>query len=188
MTIEHRNLRSEDPSRAADYRNLLYACTYCNQARGWKPLVERGVELLNPAATAWSEHFRLGDEYRLEPLQNDAAARRTARVYDLNEERRRKIRRTRDERLRYCLAQLAEIPAHLEWLEEQMRASNLRSIEQLRLARGLRRDLRNAVRELELYRAVPRDAPAGCACPGRRKFELPPGLRRQLIRIPSAPV
>lgn len=43
MTIEHRVARSEDPSRAADYRNLLYTCTYCNLARGKKPLVEHGV-------------------------------------------------------------------------------------------------------------------------------------------------
>lgn len=188
MTVEHRELRKNNPARAADYDNLIYVCTYCNQSRRDKPLVEGSVELLNPAEASWSEHFRLGDEYRLVPKEGDLAAERTACVYDVDEPRRQEIRRSRDERLRWSLDRIEEIPQFLEWVSGQLRESRIQPIELVRLARELRRDLRHAERELERYPAFPKDRSKRCACPKRKTFSLPPGLQRQLTRPGSKAV
>jgi 5-methylcytosine-specific restriction endonuclease McrA len=180
MTVEHRVLRKDDPTLAGVYSNLIYVCAYCNTARHDKPLIKNGVELLNPAEASWSEHFSVGADFRLLAKEGDPEAHRTEEVYDVNEPCRLEVRRTRAERLQWCLDAIESIPEALALIHSEAEASNLRSVQRRTLARGLRNDLRHAYDELKRYAAFPEDRPERCACPKQARLDLPPGLRTQL--------
>jgi hypothetical protein len=185
-TVEHHVPVSSDRSVVNSYQNCFYACRFCNRSRSDSSVVDRrgkGV-LLDPVTAAWGQHFKIvGDE--LLPVDGDANAAYTAWIYDLNDPRKVRMRRSRRERLGEWLELLRDGPRLLDrLLERAAQEPKNRSLALLKAAEELRRSIRRASRDIERFAAVPRDADTKCRCGRDDHHTLPDWLEEQLLEIP----
>lgn len=186
MTVEHRVLKRDDPQRAGDYENCLYACRLCNSARGTKDLVTAEARLLDPCEDPWAAHFE-AQEDALQPKHGDVDAHYTYKAYDLDSESKTSRRRARREligdRLK-LVAQLEDELAALLELADPVRETDFETFSELwREISDLRQQAHRAVGDLRLYRAVPRDAPEDCRCSERRELALPTSISAQCVEV-----
>ncbi|MBI5368597.1 MAG: hypothetical protein HZA54_16295 [Planctomycetes bacterium] len=186
-TVEHHVPRQADRARINDYGNCLYACRYCNRARGLAPRGVEGATLLDPSAQAWGDHFRAEGD-RLAPAVGDPDAAYTHRSYDLDDPRKLEMRRWRreliDERLRF----LEAVPALMEALTRSaQRAFEAKdtgaAVDYLNQVRELARHAEGCAGELRRFAAIPRDHDAECRCGVTSEHRLPEGLALQMIGI-----
>jgi len=193
--IEHFVPVSQADERVNEYWNCFYACRFCNEARADAPAMGFGARrLLNPCDHAWGVHFQLGEDDRLSPRAGDADAAYTEFVYDLNDRRKIEIRSWRRERLEELLKVLRDAPASaqelVDWCSsvEPVPGKDLL----LRTAQGLWDDTRRALRDLQRFIAIPRDAAISCRCGRVDHHELPPYLAEQTLEVadlvPARPV
>ncbi len=167
-TIEHvkRKQRGCFPELRNEIPNLVYACRFCNSARGKKRWKHRsGAVLLNPREVAWSQHFyRVGDELR--PISGDRDALYTFDVYRLNDARKIKRREIRRNLIESRLGLLRDGPGWARKLRALAKVENdtgKRSF-LIQQAQERRQEVRKAWEELRFFRAVPSDAPTSCRC------------------------
>lgn len=191
-TVEHRIPRHADPRRANDYDNCLYACRYCNRARGALPVATKHATLLDPTGEAWGEHFRAEGD-RLLPAVGDADASHTHDAYDLDDPRKVEMRRCRrevvDERIRF----LREVPTLMVALTRNagraFESSDFRSaLDNLQSVRNLARHAEVCAGDLRRFAAIPRDHDAACRCGSTSEHRLPEGLEVQMrdIDLPTS--
>jgi hypothetical protein len=187
--VEHAIARSSDPSLASDYRNLLYACRFCNRSRSTHPVQLGAAQLLDPTRDAWREHFVAVDD-RLRPRRHDVNAQLTHRVYHLDDARKVERRRTRRELVTDRLRLVARIETELVELLRLADVLRQRDLPRfgrvLAEIRRLRQDAYRALRDLRRYDAVPGDAPRSCRCPRPWEHAPPAYLVEQLIEIPDS--
>ena len=187
-SVEHQVPRSQDPTGggANHYPNCFYACRFCNQSRG----VERNVDalgrrLLDPCHDAWGACFTVLDD-RLVPCAGDGDAERTHRVYDLDDPRKRQMRRTRAEVLRDAFRLLDEGPDRLARLLRLATEAPAQYRAELTLAaRELRELMVRATRDVARFSAVPWDADAKCRCGTPGFCTLPSFIEAQLRASPG---
>jgi hypothetical protein len=190
MTIEHRKLKRDEPDLVGAYDNCIYACRWCNLARGTKDLETPEARLLDPALDPWSEHFDpVGDS--LQPKPGDHDARYTLETYDLNNESRTCRRQARRELIEDRMKLLARIDGELAILLDL--AEKIRHLDfaeflaAWREILDLREHSQRALRDLEAYRAIPRDAPDDCRCDDDGNLTLPQALDDQCLDIDLLP-
>lgn len=177
-TIEHFEPRVTVPTRENDYTNCLLACRLCNTSRGDRPNVgPGGVMLLDPSQRAWGSHFR-ATKGRL--LPRTAAARYTARLYNINAPTKVKLRSLRETVLREARGVLRE------WRKQQRAIASMRARGDLAEAAAAQKQLDALDRALQLaktvvalYQAVPSDAPKRCRCGAATT--LPDWVKSQLV-------
>lgn len=175
MQIEHLRLQRDAPEVADSYPNCLFVCRFCNQARQAKPLTDgRGARLLTPTDVAWADRFELVED-RLAPRDPDATY--THRVYDLDDPRKRAMRRFRHEQIEAGRTMLSEGPALRDALLDKGLAS--RDPDLIAAAHRLDVYLRRARRDLTRFGAIPGDCGAECACSPQLALALPPQLDEQ---------
>ncbi len=188
--IEHLRLQSRAPRLRDAYENCYYACCWCNTARSDAPNHDRaGRTLLEPCQSSWADHFTLDTsegDVRLRPLAGDADADYTHETYDMDDPRKRAVRRSRaravDEALRTlrdCAAlrtQLSAVAGRVDLDAAQVVAS---------AAIELRRQERNALYQLERFRAVPTDCDDACRCSTSKHCSLPRFLVAQCADPPG---
>lgn len=181
MTIEHFVPVSADEEKAGEYGNCYYACRLCNQSRSKAPVVDRRKRrLLDPCQHVWSDHFRVHPDGRFLPIDGDPDAAYTARLYDLNDERRLALRDFRRQRLTEALRVIREAPEEIQMLLDQCAvAPPERSVVLLRAATRLRSLILLARLDLQRFAAIPRDADDQCRCGHRTHHSLPAGLSEQ---------
>lgn len=186
MTVEHRILKKDEPSRANDYGNCYYGCRLCNQARGHKPVAGSAGNLLDPARHPWAEHFEAEGDL-LGALRGDGDARYTLEAYDLNDERKVARRQKRRELLEERLELLRELPQKQLRLVEL--AERLQELDIDRFAQvweqiaDLRSQALRALQDLRSFQAIPPDGPESCRCEEEPPFSLPTAYEKQLIEI-----
>jgi hypothetical protein len=186
--VEHPTLRSEDPARANDYANCLYACRFCNTSRDAKPSQEGGARLLDPSLDAWGDHFVAAGD-RLVPIPGDEDAAYTHRAYEIDDPRKVVRRALRRELItdRLLLVEGQADILELLRLLDLVRRTDLPSFAlYLERLAALRSETFRALGDLERYAAIPADAPGRCHCsaPGGT-YSLPEELERQLIEVPD---
>ncbi len=182
--VEHRVLQSVDRSRADDYANCYFSCRFCNGARGSHPLEDAaGRRLLDPCVDAWGEHLEAeGDRLRA----RDDDARYTHETYDLDDPRKRQARRNRWSAIdsaHKALAEARPLVGRLLELARTVAADDRAAV--IDAAEALSGTFREARRQLERYRAVPRDAPDTCRCETGAARCLPPFLAAQCDDMPE---
>ncbi len=187
MTAEHRTLRRDDPRLASAYTNCLYACRLCNMARGTKPLETHEGRLLDPTTDPWANHFTTVDSSRLQPKAGDSDARYTFNTYDLDNPSKTSRRQARWELLTDRQTLRARIGAELTTLLDLVGLVQKRNPKEYaklwQEISDLRRQALRALRDLEIYRAVPSDAPETCRCTSPHELTLPSWLDQQCSEI-----
>ena len=104
--VEHYHPRSLRQDLVNSYDNCLYICRLCNTARSNRPAIDAtGRRLLNITIDRWSDHFRL-DGAKLESRDGDANAQYTYEAYDIDDPRKRAMRRNRQEAISGALEYL----------------------------------------------------------------------------------
>jgi hypothetical protein len=185
MGIEHFLPVSADPGQVSSYDNCFYCCRLCNEARSKAPVVNPfGSKLLNPCAHVWGMHFFSSTDNLL-PVAADSEAVYTAWAYDLNDPRRRSMRRARRERLDECLSMLEDGPGLIaSTLTACQRAGTRQEAAALVLvADRLHKEILRALREVQRYAAIPRDAGRSCRCGTADDHLLPIWLETQTLEI-----
>lgn len=186
MSVEHFIPVSAEDALINDYENCFYVCRFCNGARGTASTLSKdGRRLLNPCREVWGEHFFASAGDRLVPYSGDSDAVYTAQVYDLDDLRKIRVRRSRRERIEEWTALLGRAPGLLRAL--LARAQSTRSAERkeelLLAAHEVRVSLLRAVRDIRRYAAIPEDADQGCRCPGSEDCCLPTLLEEQMLEV-----
>src|SRR6185436_9991468 len=185
--VEHFAPVSQAEEKTNEYGNCFYACRFCNGARADAPAMDlEGRRLLNPCDQAWGIHFQLGDHAHLLPRTGDTDAAYTEDVYDLNDPRKVEIRSWRRERLEELLRVLWEAPASAQDLLDLCSVEPTPQAEPLlRMAQRLWDQTRRALRDLQRFAAIPRDAGMGCRCGREDQHQLPPYLADQTLEWPD---
>jgi hypothetical protein len=184
-SIEHFVPASEGGDQINKYENCFYVCRFCNGSRSDSPIVDdEGNRLLNPCIAVWADHFSPTEDDRLDPLDSNAAY--TAKIYDLNESRKVKLRRWRREHLQEWIGILKDGPRLLTALLEQSAnaASSEESGNLIETAAILRDSIRRASNELLRYAAIPSDADPACRCRRNDHHVLPLWLQEQTAESP----
>lgn len=180
--IEHRVPVSRDRSRRNDYSNCYYACRFCNIARGNRPIVDAWEHrLLDPCQDAWRDYFKLEADELSARGEYYADALHTLFSYDLNDERKVEMRRSRRETITECLDivnRYDELQDRLLDLLRQKLDSTL-----LALSKELWGRFRDAYEDLERFSSVPEHADPACACGHDRHHSLPEVLQEQTIKV-----
>jgi hypothetical protein len=119
------------------------------------------------------------------PVAADSEAVYTAWAYDLNDPRRRSMRRARRERLDECLSLLEDGPGLIaSTLTACQRAGTRQEAAALVLvAARLHKEILRALREIQRYAAIPRDAGHSCRCGTADDHLLPIWLETQTLEI-----
>lgn len=184
-TAEHFVPVSEDPSRAREYENLLYACRWCNRSRSNSGIEAAAGRLLAPTEVAWADHFRW-DADEIEAISG-VDGERTCRVYDLNDRRKVRARSHRRRVVSDRVDLLRGGPDRIRRLVDL--ASRQRNPGDAKLllaeAHRLRRGLHDALRDLSLFRAIPVDADERCRCGTDSDHSLPSHVAEQVTRLPD---
>lgn len=182
--IEHRVLRSENPALADDYSNCYYSCRFCNQARRALPIQSSEGDLLDPCAQSWSAHFHRHHD-RLMPNVGDRDAIRTHRVYDLDDPRKKLLRRERKAVVEGIVAAFEEYPKRIARLYEiANQHSNPDVVATLKFeAHALGTLLADATRVAFRMAPVPADADERCGCDPPRSPTLAAGFVSQALDI-----
>ncbi len=187
-TVEHGIARSEDASRKNDYDNCLYACRFCNRSRSAKPAHRGDTRLLDPTRDAWGDHFKATCD-RLRVVAGDADGEYTHTAYALDDPRKVARRRARwdlvTDRLR-LLGRIDNEITELLRLAHVLRHNLRRFGEILKEIKAIRDAARRALKDLERYAAIPKDAPRTCRCPNNPHHSLPEELDRQTIEVPES--
>lgn len=184
--IEHFEPASLAEARINDYSNCLYVCCFCNSARGVTPRrnPQEGVRLLNPCKNVWGQMFQVEND-RLELLSEDPDVLYTCDIYALNDPRKISMRRQRRIILRDRLSFLERARKVRDRLLE--RASQIADPELIDAAMVIDGALIQALRDLELFVAIPSDANVPCACRDEELCQLPSVLSKQTIEITGVP-
>ena len=184
MWVEHVELRSEKPELANDYDNCVYACRFCNQARGAKPRIDgQHRRLLNPCHTAWGQHFNLlDDEIRL--LDNEGDAIYTLTTYDLNDLRKVRMRRKR----RTVLSERLEVvnqarPLHDRLMQRARDTGDPTLVDDAELAYS---QFLQASNDLLRFLPIPDDAKQSCTCKPPQHYTLPEVLQEQILLVDTS--
>lgn len=182
--VEHLTTRSADQSQANDYTNCVYSCRFCNSARKAKDRVdERERTLLDPTESSWGEHFEYEGE-RLQPVPADPDAQYTAEAYDVNDERKLKMRCSRMSLIKDRLATIREGPEReARLLEIAQRVDGDDRAMLIREAHRLRERIESAKVDLRRFVYEPEDRPSSCRCDIDVEFELPEALDEQAIEV-----
>lgn len=183
--IEHHVPRSHAPDLTNEYGNCLYACRFCNGARSKAPNVDaKGRNLLDPCTTPWASRFQRQD-FSLVPRDPDAEY--TAETYDLDDPRKREMRRARADSIGLGLRILSEGPDRIRRLLQvaERVAGDDRSVI-IETAEALQIQVVAARKELTRFRMVPPDADEACRCDSDAVRELPSFLASQGTEL-SAP-
>lgn len=186
FAIEHAELRSARPDLKDVYGNCFFICRFCNGARGKRPRTDaRGNRLLDPCIDPWAEHFAAENDH-LRAAAGDADASYTHRAYDLDDERKIRLRTDRRRTLPTIRDTLTETPDLIErllTLAESALPEARRSLTSV--ARKLHLHLGQAKEDLLRFRAIPEDAPSECRCETGVTRALPAWLLAQTDDIPS---
>lgn len=177
--IEHHVGQTHDDSLVDRYWNCFYSCRYCNEARRTARVVdERGRRLLHPCGVAWGEYFEVVED-RLSPTA-DPDAEYTHETYDLDDERKRVMRRDRHEALTSARRAILEIPGKIEQLLEiGERVAPADRVMLLDAAEELRGHVKGALLQVERYQVVPSDRDENCRCADPGECRLPRFLEEQ---------
>jgi hypothetical protein len=181
MWIEHVELQSKNPELANDYDNCVYSCRFCNQARGAKRLIDsQQRHLLNPCHTAWEKHFYLYlDEIRRHDDNGDAVY--TFQTYDLNDERKVRIRKKRRTVLSERLDVVTQArPLHDRLMQRARDTGDETLVDDAELAYE---QFRQACSDLLRFHPIPDDAKQSCTCDAPQHHALPVVLQEQILRI-----
>lgn len=186
VSLEHLEPQSLATDKRSDYQNCVLACRFCNGSRSDRPTVDpaTGAVLLRSITTAWSDRFEIvGFALRaIDPTDEDA--RRTVRVYALDDPRKTRARAARHRR--FAVFQRAQedfvrlFPALVAQASES--ASQEAAQPLLEAASGLERSYDAALQEVSRYAVVPEDAPEDCRCPTEMRA-LPAWLDAQVQEI-----
>jgi hypothetical protein len=198
METEHFIPVSHDPLLVNQYSNCFYACHFCNHSRRSRSVMspDGGARLLNPCADLWSDYFVLVDG-RLQPKiggQRDALY--TIDVYDLNEDRKVRMRFLRRDSIegliedfkgpwQDCLSVSDALLHEIAHPEDHPGQDPSRRREKLQKARELREKHNRTVRQLLRYDASPWNADRPCVCspPASTAPRLPAPLARQTLDL-----
>lgn len=186
MWVEHRMPRSTHPAMRDIYDNCIYTCRLCNRARGTEPVEdEEGRRLLDPTQDSWAKHFTARDN-RLECRPSDRDALYTHVTYDLDDERKQRMRHERYELLSECLTTIRD---GLEKIEQLLaiaeNASAAQRNELINAAEFIQRQVEHAIRDLERHAAVPLDCDHTCHCGVTEHHCLPAWLDSQTFELPQ---
>lgn len=182
FSAEHLELQSTDDQKANDYGNVVYACSFCNTARRSKPRVTPEARLLDPTKDVWAQHFRNQENY-LVPQEHDADAIYTHEAYDLDDDRKVARRETRYETLSANVKIIKEGSAFLKELFDRVGKNPDKFF--IETTRQLRASILQALKNLEPYAAIPKDAPTQCRCRTRDMHSLPEEFAKQIMQISS---
>ena len=181
-SVEHQIPRSHAPQLEDEYDNCIYACRFCNGARGDTPNVDvAGRTLLDPCTSAWASHFKR-EGFSLAPLGDDAEY--TAQTYDLDDPRKVEFRRARTGAITSGLRMLREGPERVVKLLDA--AVNAREQDRdvlVATAHDLRGFILTAAKTLARYRIVPLDAPVSCRCGAAFVREAPRFMVAQCLDL-----
>jgi len=178
--VEHYIPVSEAPEKENDYSNCYYACRFCNIARGSRPVHDGRQRLLDPCRDAWADHFVLHDDQIL-PRDTSPDAAYTHQAFDLDDERKVTMRRSRRETITECLA----IVTRHDTLQSQLllRLSQERDPLLSELSEELWEKFLWAWQDLVRFAPVPASADPVCSCGDSLHHTLPPALQSQTIRV-----
>jgi hypothetical protein len=190
METEHFVPISHVPALENRYSNCFYICHFCNHSRGEQPNHEPSGQgrLLNPCLDIWSEHFIL-EEDRLHFRDKDPDAVYTRDAYDLNDERKVRMRKLRREILEDFAMNWDECRRVSDGLLGEFMSSensSARRLEMLDKARSLRGKYKSAHEQLfEYFGAIPWNAPQPCRCepPRSTPLALPLPLAKQTLDL-----
>ena len=161
-TLEHLTPKSEPGKGRDDYQNCIYACRWCNRARGTQPLRRGVVKLLDPTQTAWASRFEIRDD-ALWARIGDLDAGYTADVYDLADPRKTRLRAVRRDQLARARSILDGAPPRLRALAARKAEPTVGAV-----IAALSDAVALAEKVLAGYPAIPNDAPLDCACAAQR--------------------
>jgi hypothetical protein len=181
FSAEHVELQSTDGSKANDYENVVYTCSFCNGARRDQPRVTLKARLLDPTKEAWADHFEIEGDYLISK-QNDPDAAYTHSAYDLNDPRKISRREARHKTLSdsfRALAKGSDFLKKVSAVAAEKMDENL--IDAIQLVRG---SIQDAINKIEAYPPVPRDAPLACRCKTTDMHHLSEEFAEQIIQIP----
>ncbi len=180
--IEHFVPVSQARVKTNDYTNCFYICCFCNSARGVAPSRDQKADavLLNPCESVWDRLFKTQDD-RIEPLSADPDAAYTLDVYALNDPRKTWMRRQRRVIVRDRLSFLKRGQKARDRLLGQ--ASQIPDPALVDAAMVIDEALKQALRDIELFGAVPRDAQVPCSCREDELCQVPSVLTEQTIEI-----
>jgi hypothetical protein len=122
--------------------------------------------------------MRVGD--RLVPAANDGDAAYTHQVYDLDDPRKKTMRRTREDVLTEAFRVISKSPVIIERLLREAEAQSDRRAEFVALAESLGSLMARARRDLVRFSAVPFDADPTCRCATSEACNLPAFLEVQV--------
>jgi hypothetical protein len=187
MTVEHLEPQSTSPGQKNEYGNCVYCCRRCNTARSDRPRQSPKGSLLDPTSHAWADHF-WWDGDAIESLAGDLDADYTRDVYDINCPIKIRLRTLRRESIEIRLAKIEQMPlvdelvkTALSLLKSDPGASSL----MIQAANEIRKEIVQACRDLQRYRAVPPDADAQCRCKPAVALSLPPNIEEHLLTLPN---
>lgn len=183
MWIEHLVTQSADSDQAGDYCNLLYSCKFCNRSRWAKRAVLDEKRLLDPTVETWDQHFKLGAGFSLELVKGASAdAVYTHESYDLDDDRKVKLRALRFKVISKCLDRLTAGPASIDkFLKLSRKHDGEDRLFLLDAARKARQEMVDARKTLTGYTGEPGDSDASCRCNSTQHHSLPEFLREQLL-------
>lgn len=176
------NIASAYAGSLDSHSNCFYICRYCNVSRGATPVTGAGGTryLLNPCKDVWAEAFSLQHD-QLKPRAGSPEAQSTLEIYDLNEPRKVRRRRSRRKQIRERLDFIDQARIQRDALLET--ATRTLDFELVDVARLLEEQLRNAWKDLEHFQVVPQDARRPCVCARRDLCELPTVLEEQILNL-----
>lgn len=181
MWVEHMELQSKKPKLANDYDNCVYACRFCNQARGTKPRMDAlQRRLLNPCHTAWEQHFDLfEDEILLRKDDGDTVY--TLDTYDLNDPRKVRMRRKR----RTVLSERLDVMTHARPLHDRLiqRAKDTGDATLVDEAELAYKQFLQSSYDLLRFLPIPDDAKPSCTCKPPQHHTLPEVLQEQILQV-----
>jgi hypothetical protein len=152
-----------------------------------------GARLLDPTVDAWGSYFVL-TEGSLRPRTPNPDAEYTHRAYDFDDERKVAMRRHRSSAIRYWAQLVFNGPARLERLNVVAETLSQSMDEQMRQhvpgiladALELTDTIARAFAELQLYAAIPENAPRACRCGTTANHSVPESLIDGLLELPGA--
>ncbi len=167
--IEHFEPQKSAPELKDVYTNCFYVCRFCNRARGGARTVDaNGVRLLNPSTDAWNAHFTLSND-RIEPVQGDARALRTEKVYRINVDRKVVSRSHRRTLIEGHTKLIEGAPHRISGLKRALANLSGDALTDQEAIWGaiiaLQKDVVRARKDLERYADPPIDRPEFCRCP-----------------------
>ncbi len=185
VSLEHLEPQSLANEKRSDYQNCVLACRFCNGSRSDRPTVDpaTGATLLRSITTAWSAHFEIVDFAFRAADPTDEDARRTLRVYALDDPRKTRARAARHRRFAQFQRAQEDFVRLFPALVAQAESASREVAQALfEAASGLERSYEAALQEISRYAAVPEDAPEACRCP-TDTFALPTWLELQVQEI-----